>query len=240
MEQFIFNKKNLGTDPSGKPILSIDGEENFHLSRVLRVRAGEKILATDGAGKTLLCVVSSVGKNSSLCHVLEEYNNLNAPSRDFCIAMALLKPISKIETAIEKCTELGTHKFLLFYSERSEKAIPRLERLQAILKAAVKQSLRSRIPELVFLENLNQVVERSVGYGQKMVLHEKAETMAAERLSGMIPGTSVIALIGPEGGFSDNEIAYLIENRYASLSLGKGRLRSETAAISAATLLSSF
>ena len=79
-----------------------------------------------------------------------------------------------------------------------------------------------------------------MGYGQKMVLHDKAETMAAERLSGMIPGTSVIALIGPEGGFSDNEIAYLIENRYASLSLGKGRLRSETAAISAATLLSSF
>ena len=240
MEQFIFNKKNLGTDPSGKPILSIDGEENFHLSRVLRVRAGEKILATDGAGKTLLCVVSSVGKNSSLCHVLEEYNNLNAPSRDFCIAMALLKPISKIETAIEKCTELGTHKFLLFYSERSEKPGLRLERLQAIVKAAVKQSLRSRIPEVVFLENLKQVVQRSADYGEKMVLHEKAEVAAADRLAGMKPGASVIALVGPEGGFSDGEIAYLIENRYANLSLGKGRLRSETAAISAATLLSSF
>ncbi len=240
MEQFIFDKKNLGSDPSGKTILSIDGEENFHLSRVLRVRTGEKILATDGAGKSLLCVVSSVGKESSICYVLEEYENLNAPSREFCIAMALLKPISKIETAIEKCTELGTHKFLLFYSERSEKPSPRLERLQAIVKAAVKQSLRSRIPELVFLENLKQAVQMSVEYGRKVVLHEKAEAMAAEYLSGMKPGASVVALVGPEGGFSDNEIAYLIENGFASLSLGKGRLRSETAAISAATLLSSF
>ncbi len=240
MEQFIFNKDNLGKDTSGNPTLSIDGDENFHLSRVLRIRTGEKILATDGAGKTLLCVVSSMGKDSSLCQVLEEYDDLNSPRREFCVAMALLKPMSKIETALEKCTELGTRKFLLFYSERSEKLSPRPERLQAIVKAAVKQSLRSRIPEVVFLENLKEVVARSVNYGAKIVFHEKAEVTAADQLAGTSPSKSIIALVGPEGGFSDNEIAYLIENGYASLSLGKGRLRSETAAISAATLLSSF
>ncbi len=240
MEQFLFNSENVGKDASGNPIILIDGDENFHLSRVLRVKVGEKILATDGAGRTLMCVVESLGREKSVCSILEEFEELNSPRRVFCIAMALLKPMSKIETALEKCTELGAGKFLLFNSERSERTKPRLDRLRTIIRSAVKQSLRSRIPEVEYLENLHEVTQACAAFSAKLVLHEKAESMAADRVSTLKNGEAVTALIGPEGGFSEDEIAYLIQNGYGSFSLGKARLRSETAAISTATLLSSI
>ncbi|MCL5021344.1 MAG: 16S rRNA (uracil(1498)-N(3))-methyltransferase [Bacteroidetes bacterium] len=240
MEQFIFKEENFSRDSAGARSVVIDGDENFHLSRVLRVRQGEKILATDGSGKTLMCVVTSVGKDNSVCEVIEEYDDLNSPPRAFCIAMALLKPVSKLETALEKCTELGARRFLLFNCERSENARPRLDRMQGIVKAAVKQSLRSRIPEVVLVRNLEEAAADGRSFEMKLVLHEKSENMVSARISQMNREKSVIALIGPEGGFSDDEITFLIANGYESFSLGKGRLRSETAAIAIATLLSEY
>ncbi len=239
MEQFLFTGGNL-SHAGGKRTLVIDGEENFHLYRVLRTRTGEKILATDGAGKTLLCAVMSVGKDRTVCEVLEEYDNFNSPPRIFCIAMALLKPMSKVEAALERCTELGAREFLLFNSERSESGKPRLDRLQSIIRSAVKQSLRSIIPELTLVNNLNEAAEHGRSYDMKVVFHEKALDMITRPVNSMVGGKSAIALVGPEGGFSENEIAFLVENGYESLSLGKGRLRSETAAIAAATILSVF
>lgn len=239
MEQFLFRHENLSGGP-GKRTVVIDGAESFHLHRVLRTRTGEKILATDGDGKTLLCVVTSIGKDRIVCEVVEEYDNLNAPPREFCIAMASLKPMSKVETALEKCTELGARQFLLFNSERSESVMLRLERLQGIIKSAVKQSLRSRIPEIKFAPNLEEAAVHGRSYDKKLVLHEKARDMISGPDNRIATGVSAIALIGPEGGFSENEIAFLVENGYESLSFGNGRLRSETAAIAAATILSTF
>ncbi len=239
MEQFLFRDENLSGE-TGERRLIIDGEESFHLFKVLRTRKGEKILATNGAGKTFLCAVVTAGKEKTVCKVVEEYDNLNAAPSEFCIAMALLKPMSKVETALEKCTELGAGRFLLFNSERSEKVKTRTERLQSIIKSAVKQSLRSRIPELVFARDLEEAAQYGRRYDVRIVLHEKAEELFAGRIRGMEKGRSAVALVGPEGGFSENEIAFLIENGYESLLLGKGRLRSETAAIAAASIFSTY
>lgn len=239
MEQFLFKDGNL-TGEAGKRTLVIDGEESFHLFKVLRTRAGENILATNGAGKTLLCVVATAGRERTVCEVVEEYEDLNASPREFCIAMALLKPMSKVETALEKCTELGARHFLLFNSERSESGRPRFERLQNIIKSAVKQSLRSRIPELVFAEDLEEAARHGRLYHERVVLHEKAEESLTGRIQRIEKERSAIAMIGPEGGFSETEITFLTENGYESLSLGEGRLRSETAAVAAATLLSTY
>jgi len=106
MEQFIFRSENLSAE-SGKKYVIIDGDEHFHLSRVLRLKIGEKILATDGRGSTMMCAVVSVGKVESRCEVIEEYADLNTPRTRFCMAMALLKPMSKLEFALEKCTNLA-------------------------------------------------------------------------------------------------------------------------------------
>ncbi len=238
MEQFIYKDENLSTEAGGKRNVVIDGDEHFHLSRVLRVRPGEKILVTNGAGKTLMCIVSTIVKSSTVCEVVEEYSDFNLSPREFCIAMALLKPMSKLEIALEKCTELGTRRFLLFNSERSESAKPRLKRLQTIVRSAVKQSLRSRIPELTFVENLELAAADGRSFEDKLVLHEKSGNMIGDYVHRMKKERSAIALIGPEGGFSENEIAFLTENGYESLCLGGARLRSETAAITVASLFS--
>ncbi len=240
MEQFIYRDENVSLDATGKRSVFIDGDEHFHLSRVLRIRTGEEVLVTNGAGKTLLCVVRSVGKDRTVCEVVREHDNLNSPRREFCIAVSLLKPVSKLETAVEKCTELGAAGFLLFKSERTETVRPRLDRLEGIVRSAVKQSLRCRIPVLTFVENLGEAAAKGRSYDEKIVLHEKSENMISSHLSRMDAESSVIAMIGPEGGFSEAEIAFLNGNGYRSLSLGKARLRSETAAITIASLLSVY
>ncbi len=240
MEQFIFKDENRKTLGDGKKAVVLVDEEHFHLSRVLRIRLGEKVLATNGSGKTLLCVVSAIGKSESECEVVEEFDDLNSPPMKFCIAMSVFKSMSKLEIALEKCTELGAGSFLLFNSERSEKVRPRLDRLEGIIKSAVKQSLRSRLPGLEFVEGLVEAVAFGHSYDERIVLHEKSGNMIKSHISQMKTDGSAIAMIGPEGGFSEKEIALLVENGYKDFSLGKPRLRSETAAIAIASLFSAY
>lgn len=240
MEQFIFQVKNRGGGGKGKDVIVIEGDEHFHLARVLRVKVNERILATDGRGLTCLCVVRRIEKDQSVCDVIEEYRDLNCSLREFCIGMALLKPVSKLELAIERCTELGARRFVLFNSERTESVSPRSNRLQGIVKSAVKQSLQSQFPELAIVKDLDEVVHNSRAYEEKFVLHEKSCEMVSEYISQMAKDKSAVALIGPEGGFSDKEIDFLIENGFKAFSLGKSRLRSETAAIKMASLLAVY
>jgi 16S rRNA (uracil1498-N3)-methyltransferase len=168
---------------------------------------------------------------------MEEYRDLNLSRRRFCVAMSVLKPVSKLEFAIEKCTELGAADFLLFNSERSGKAVIRLERMAGIARSAVKQSLQSRIPGLTFVEGLEEVVSQSHPYEEKFVLHEQSADMIDKFLPPMKEDTSVIALIGPEGGFSREEVGFLAGRGFKIVSVGRSRLRSETAAIKIASLL---
>ena len=239
MEQFIFRPENRVGSTDGD-MITIEGEEHFHLSRVLRAKAGEKIFATDGNGTTCLCIVVSTGKDISTCKVVEEYYDKNVSRRKFCIGMAVLKPISKLEFAIEKCVELGAAGFLLFHCERSEKGNLRFDRIAGIMRSAVKQSLQSRIPELAIVKSLEEVISGSHEYAIRFVLHEKSDTMVENYLSGVEKDAPIVALIGPEGGFSDNEIEFLKKENFNSVSVGKPRLRSETAAIKIASLLATY
>jgi len=240
MEQVIFETEDRTKGSGGRDTIVIKGDEHFHLARVLRVRGNEKILATDGNGTTCLCVIKRVETDKSICEVIEEYRNLNSSLREFCIGMALLRPISKLEFAIEKCTELGASRFMLFNTERSEKVNLRVERLNGIIRAAVKQSLQSRIPALTIVRNLEDVALQDSVCEEKFVLHEKSNIMVQKYLSGQKKNSSELALVGPEGGFSDSEINFLVGKGFKSFSLGMPRLRSETAAIKISSLLSVY
>ncbi len=240
MEQFIFEIGNRRKVPGGVDTITLKGEEHFHLSRVLRARPNDKVLATDGKGTTCLCIVQSIETDRSTCKVIEEYRELNSSLREFCIGMAVLKPVSKLELAIEKCTELGARGFLLFNSERTERVSLRTERVAGIIRSAVKQSLQSIIPEFAVLKNVEEVVSRSHVYKNKFVLHERSKDILDEYLSSTKKDSSAIALVGPEGGFSEEEITFLIGQGFKSVCVGKSRLRSETAAIKIASLLAEY
>ncbi len=241
MEQFVFSDENVSIGPDGKRLVTMEGEENFHMVRVLRVKTGEKVLATDGLGRTFLCVLKEVRREFSVCEVIDESRDLNASRLKYSIGLAVLKPVSKLEWALEKCTELGARQFLLFYSERSERTNLRIERLRNIAVSAMKQSLQSHFPEIVLAGSLADVVARSADYNVKFVFHEKSDCL----LAGGLPHDSdvdkwTVALIGPEGGFTEREVAALAERGYEPRSLGSARLRSETAAVKVASLLSTY
>jgi len=240
MEQFIFAPGNRKRYADGRDVIRIEGEEHFHLSRVLRAKVGDKVLATDGRGVTCLCVIQQIGEEASTCTVAEEFHEMNSSRRRFSIGMTPLKPVSKLEFAIEKCTELGARKFLLFNTERSERVNLRAQRMAGIMRSAVKQSLQSIIPELSIAQDLGEVPAQSGDYELKFVLHEKSDIMIGEYLSKINANSSAIALVGPEGGFSEKEIGILTQEGFKSVSVGKSRLRSETAAIKAASLLALY
>ncbi len=237
MEQFIFDSKNRTSISLGEDVILLTGDEHFHLSHVLRSKVGDQILATDGKGMTCLCLIQAIDRNGTTCKVIEERRNFNSSRRGFCVGLAVLKPVSKLELAIEKCTELGAGEFLVFNTERSWKVGLRPERIADIIVSAVKQSLQSEIPELRIVEDLNEALLMCRRYKLKLVLHEKSETMIDEILNKENETLSAIALVGPEGGFTENEISFLVSEGFKSVRVGSSRLKSETAAIKIASLL---
>jgi len=239
MEEFLFRIETLTTDTTGHRVLSIDGEEHFHLCRVLRFKVGDQVLATDGMGTAFLCAIMSMNQKRTLCRVISTIENLNAGLRNYRIGIAMLKPFSKVELALEKCTEIGAESFIVFNCERSGKSLPRLDRLNSILRSATKQSLQSRVPRVEFRNSVEDLVSSNL-FSRRIVLHEKSDQDAAEFLTVIGRREPVVALIGPEGGFTDSEVSFLKKNAFVELSLGKSRLRSETAAIKIASLLSVY
>ncbi|MGC8595777.1 MAG: RsmE family RNA methyltransferase [Candidatus Kryptoniota bacterium] len=240
MEEFIVEDKESleGAYKTGKIIIS--GEEHFHLSRVLRMRRGEKILVTDGRGLTFRCEVESITGSHTIARIINFERWLNASKREYAIAIAFLSTASKLEFALEKCTELGAREFVIFKSERSEGNRVRVDRLSRIIRSAVKQSLQCYIPVIHIADNLSSVRKISDSYKLRFVMDAAAGEKLDEKIKQLPPEQSVIAVIGPEGGLTEHEVGFFDLAGFERLSLGNSRLRSETAAIKTSSLLAVY
>ena len=207
-------------DDVSAPVLADD--DRHHLTRVLRLRNGESISVTDGRGSWRMCSWIDGALNSTGDIVREE------PRRKLGVAFALCKS-DKPETIVQKLTELGVDLIVPFVSARSvvkwdaDKAERNLERWRKVSREAVMQSRQVFVPTIdALVASVDELVER---HGTGLVV---AEPGAAS----LGPDVTMIA-VGPEGGFTDDEIARF----RSSVGLPGGVLRAETAAVVAGTLL---
>lgn len=203
--------------------------------QVLRMKSGEQINLTDGKGNLLTAVIEDDHKKH--CHVRITDQLFTAPaSRKISVAVSLIKNNSRFEWFLEKATEIGVNEIIPLICERTEKQKFRTDRMQNILVSAMLQSQQSRLPVLQEPLLFNNIVKEST-HQQKFIAHCIEDRKAT--LSDLINDSlsSQIILIGPEGDFTKEEIDLAMKYHFMPVALGETRLRTETAAIVASTIL---
>ncbi len=224
-------------DVSGNSFV-LRGEESKHLARVLRKHVGERIFATDGNDHMYEAFITDVGKKDTHCRIGAVHTKYNEPSQNVALAVSLLKNPARFDFIVEKATELGVRHIIPIRCERTVPVREKRDRLDKIAVAAVKQCARSWRPRIASVAKVNEVFAASGGYGLRIIPHEKADPgQTIEHILGQHPQqNSILIAIGPEGGFTDEEVRAAKEAGFWAVTLGARRLRAETASIAALTL----
>lgn len=213
------------------PEVKVTGDEFHHSIRVVRARAGEEVEVFDKSGNMARGVVASIERDHAVIRVGEAIASRESPLT-LHLAMAVIQ-LEKFELVLQKATELGVRAFIPLVTERvelrPERYTGKTERWQRIVFEAVKQSGRSILPTIEAAAKFEDVIRRS---GTKFLFDADGSPPSTQQ-----PGNPATLLIGPEGGWSEHEIQLAREHGCLIERLGPRRLRAETAAIAAATIL---
>lgn len=210
-------------------------EEAAHAVRVLRLQAGDEVMLTDGKGNFYRAEINIATNKRCLVNILETTPQEPLWSGHLHIAMAPTKNMDRTEWFAEKATEIGFDELTFLNCRFSERKIIKTERIAKILVSAIKQSLKARLPRLNEMTDFNKFIARPFD-GQKFIAHcyEGEKPLLKDILQ---KGEDALILIGPEGDFSEEEVQKAVANGFTPISLGRSRLRTETAALVACHIL---
>ncbi len=243
--RFFIKKAKLCRSP-----VLLDGEEHHHLHSVLRMKVGDHVWLFDENGTEYLARLDSTGRDSTRLYVIKKKEK-KAASVKIILAQSLIKT-RRLELLIQKATELGAACFLPVIAARSivkveGKIEKKTERWTRIAREAAKQSGNTQVPAILPPTPLAEVLE-TVEAGVKIFLNERGGRYLKDILMGSHDSTeevtkipkSIQVLIGPEGGWTEQEEHDILDHGYTAVSLGPQTLRSETAAISCLVLINHF
>ena len=230
----LFYNKDLLEDDSR---LIIEREESRHIVRVLRKKVGDTIYVTNGKGILFTTKIDVINKNNTELKVINSKKESKTKFH-INIAVAPTKNNDRIEWFIEKSTEIGINTISTVLCEKSERKKIKMDRLEKITISAMKQSLQLHKPIIQELVSFEEFIENCESEN-KFIAHCK-ESKKLFLNNCKIKAKTITVLIGPEGGFSDNEIDLAEKHGFISVSLGNNRLRTETAAIAATQILSAY
>jgi 16S rRNA (uracil1498-N3)-methyltransferase len=213
--------------------LAIEADEFSHLTHVMRKEPGDEICVVDGRGMAYDVVISEITARTALCSILAVHPMKHEPQRKVIVGVGLLKNSSNFDYLVEKTTEVGVTAIVPLLTVRTIPRHAKTERWQKIALAAMKQCGRSVLPAIRPLMAFADFLESTRTESSKYISHEKVESPALRNVE--IGNNATVCLcIGPEGGFSHEEIEQARGAGYIAVSLGPRRLRTETAAIVAA------
>ena len=219
----IFYAPNIATCPE------LPEEESGHAVRVLRHTEGDEIEVVDGQGVWYHCRITVAHHKHCAVEILSTKEDIHW-NYGVELAVAPTKNLDRMEWFLEKATEMGLDRFIPLKCRFSERKELKIERMQKIAVSAMKQSLKSTIPQIDEMVDIKKFLTEPFE-GQKFIAHCFAD-QPRQLLSHLIePGLAVRVLIGPEGDFSPEEIELALANGYRPISLGDQRLRTETAAL---------
>ena len=220
-------------------IVRLDQEESAHCVRVLRHRAGDEISVIDGEGTLYRCRLCLADAKGAEAQIIDATQGFGAHPYHLTMAVCPTKNIDRYEWFAEKATEIGIDALVPVIGEHSERKIVKLERLQRILLSAAKQSLKGSVPELgeavsvmEYIRSAPQQALRLIAYCDESLDRESRRSITDELSCG---NPEICILIGPEGDFSPAEVETALHLGWKPVTLGESRLRTETAAVVAAT-----
>lgn len=216
----------------------LPAEEAGHCARVLRMTEGERIQITDGRGSFYEAELTLVSPKRCLFRILSQETPDPQWTGHLHIAMAPTKNMDRVEWFAEKATEIGFNELSFLNCRFSERKVIKTERVEKILVSAVKQSLKPTKPILNEMTDFARFVKQE-RTGQKFIAHCYDDLGGEKPLlkQAVKPGEDALVMIGPEGDFSRDEVQLAIENGFQPISLGRSRLRTETAALVACHIL---
>ena len=221
--------------PDAASTNELPAEEAAHASRVLRLESGDEVFLIDGTGCFFKAQLTLVTKGRCLYDIVERLPQEKTWNGRIAVAMAPTKVIDRVEWTLEKATEIGIDEFSLLNCAFSERRNVKLERLDKIVVAAVKQSRKAWKPLLNDLQPFENFVKQP-RKGAKYIAHCYAEIDKKDLYGELLQlngDEEVTILIGPEGDFSIDEVRLAMSKGYVPVSLGQSRLRTETAALAA-------
>jgi len=212
-------------------ILYLPEEESKHASRTLRMQKGDKLYLTDGKGRMAEAILQEHEGKRSAVKIISFNENYGKHDFYLHIAIAPTKNMERVEWFLEKATEIGIDRISFLQCERSERKSINMERCEKIVISAMKQSLKAWLPVLEEPRSFKDFIK--MPHSEKKFM-AYCETAKEEHLnSRFTKGDDLLVLIGPEGDFSPTEAGLALQHGFTHVSLGKSRLRTETAALAA-------
>lgn len=240
MYQFFVENEQIDLN---REQVHITGSDVNHIKNVLRMKAGEQVRISNQQGRDYLAQVAELSDQEVLLDIVSyDVASTELPSKIY-LFLGIPKG-ERMETVIEKAVELGVYEIIPVTMKYcvvrldEKKAVKKTARWQEIARSAAKQSKRSIIPKVHDVMSFQDAVAYAHSCDVRLVPYENEAGMIAtkEALKSIKTGDSISVFIGPEGGISDAEIEVLRQDAKV-ISLGKRILRTDTAAISAMTML---
>lgn len=230
MEYYYTHSSNIDLNSN---TLILEDFEHKHLIKVLRKKAGDTIIITDGQRNIFDCRIVKIAGEKVICEILDKRYNLYESDINLKLFIAPLRNNTRFEFAIEKAVELGVSSIQPVITEftviKSSFSKTKLDRYSKIVISAMGQSQRCYLPTFENAMSFEEMVKSTKDSQNKIVMYEYAESNKKSLIDKNKKEISL--LIGPEGGFSKKEIGVLIKNNWQIHSLGDRKIRAETATI---------
>jgi len=231
----------------GLLLYTLKEEESKHCIRVLRLKISDKIILIDGVGGWYDAEISDDNPKRCTVTITQIKKEVDKRKLHLHIAIAPTKNMDRLEWFTEKATEIGIDEISILDCQNSERTIVKTERLNKVAVAAIKQSLKAYLPKINEVMAYKKFITSAANFtGQKFIAHcytplfnedakpafGEIETIPTPHLKTLyLQNNDALILIGPEGDFSLDEVKLAISNGFKEISLGKSRLRTETAAL---------
>ena len=212
----------------------LDEIDSKHLSKSLRKKVGDIIRVTNGEGIEIRGEIIRLGKNIKIKII----NKIKHRKKDISIhiAMSPLKNPSRFEWFVEKSTEIGISEITPLITKFSEKKKVNVSRLNKIVISSMKQSNQFYLPKVNQITSFDEFLKLNKDY--KLIAHLKNNNRFNKKSIGN--KDKIVVMIGPEGGFSKEEILKANKDKIKEISFGKNRFRSETAGVFAVSIINNY
>ena len=238
--------RHFYVDPAAvtKPLVILKGSEAHHIKNVLRLKPHDRIKLIDGTGNEYEAVIKTLDAEKVEIEIRHEFQLPVTAGARILVAQAFLKE-KKMDDLVRKLSELGIAGWIPFFSHRSvpkpdkNRLVGRTDRWKRIAAQAVKQCRRSDMLRIYEALSFKEVLQFSQACDLKIVFWEN-ETAPLNRdlgSKGQVPSKKIMLMLGPEGGFTEQEIEMVRQSGFAVAGLGPRILRAETATLAACTLI---
>ena len=230
-------------------VMTLGEEEAAHCVKVLRHREGDAISIIDGRGTLYHCRIVTASPRSVEASVIDSVPDFGTHGYHLTMAVCPTKNLDRYEWFAEKATEVGVDVIAPVFGDRSERRVIKTDRLKRIVLSAAKQSLKGAVPEIAEPVSVRDFIEGAPKDSLRLICYciddEGQRRSITEVLQALIVGgqssgsgtnrRDINILIGPEGDFSEDEVNLALSEGWQPVHLGSSRLRTETAALTAAT-----